>query len=337
MKVLRLHAKNQFQLHDEDPPGPSNGEEMVRVTSVGICGSDLHWLEGGGIGADRLERPLVLGHEFAGVIANGKREGTAVAVDPAVPCLRCEFCLEGHPNLCTNVRFSGHAETDGALREAMAWPSHCLFPLPEGFSADDGAMLEPLGVAIHAIDLAKVGPAATVGVFGSGPIGLLVMQVARAAGATRIFATDIRPHRLDAAAEAGATDTIAADGSEAKQILEATGGRGVDVAFEAAGTNEAVEAAIDASRPGARVLLIGIPSDDRTSFTASAARRKGLTLMLARRMKHVYPRAIELVRSGRVDVRSMVSHQFGLEDYAEAFDVALHRQGLKVMIHPTDV
>lgn len=337
MRSLRLHAKNQFQLHDEEPPQPRSGEELVRIASVGICGSDLHWLEGGGIGADRLERPLVLGHEFAGVIAEGPRKGTAVAVDPAISCLRCEFCLGGHPNLCTSVHFSGHGETDGALREAMAWPSRCLFPLPEGFSPDDGAMLEPLGVAIHAVDLGKVKPGSTVGVFGSGPIGLLVMQVARAAGATRIFATDTRPHRLEAAVEAGATETIAADGSEAKQILKATGGRGVDVAIEAAGSNDAVEAAIDASRPGARVVLIGIPGDDRTFFTASSARRKGLSLLLTRRMKHVYPKAIELVRSGRVDVRSMVSHRFPLDDYEEAFDVALHRRGLKVVIHPTEV
>ena len=336
MKSLRLHAKNEFRLHEEEPPVPANGEELVRITSVGICGSDLHWLEGGGIGADRLEQPLVLGHEFAGVIVDGEREGTPVAVDPAIPCLRCEFCLDGHPNLCTDVRFSGHLETDGALREMMAWPSHCLFPIPEDFTADDGAMLEPLGVAIHAIDLAKVEPAASVGVFGSGPIGLLVMQVARVAGATRIFATDLRAHRLDAAVQAGATDVFEADGREAERILKATGGKGVDVAIEAAGANEAVEAAIDAARPGARAVFIGIPSDDRTSFTASAARRKGLTLKLARRMKHVYPRAIELVRSGRVDVRSMVSHRYGLDNYAEAFDVARRRQGLKVVIHPTE-
>ena len=336
MKTLRLHSKGTFRLHDEDRPAASKDEELVRITSVGICGSDLHWLEGGGIGSDRLERPLVLGHEFAGVIAEGERAGTPVAVDPAVPCLRCEFCLSGHPNLCTNVRFSGHAETDGALREYMPWPSHCLFPLPEGFSADDGAMLEPLGVAIHAIDLGKVEPATTVGVFGSGPIGLLVMQVAKAAGATRIIATDKREHRLEAAREAGATDLFEADGSEADMILKSTEGRGVDIAFEAAGDNQAVEAAIDAARPGARIVLIGIPSDDRTSFTASAARRKGLTLLLARRMKHVYPRAIELVRSGRIDVRSMVSHQFDLEQYDEAFDVAMQRRGLKVVIHPTN-
>lgn len=336
MKALRLHEKGTFKLHDEDPPRPRKGEELVRVTSVGICGSDLHWLEDGGIGSDRLERPLVLGHEFAGVIAAGEREGTPVAVDPAVPCLRCEFCLGGHPNLCTSVRFSGHAETDGALREYMAWPSHCLFRLPPEFTADDGAMLEPLGVAIHAVDLGKVEPAMSVGVFGCGPIGLLVMQVARAAGATRIFATDKRAHRLEAAREAGATEVLEADGSEADKIQQATDGRGVDVAFEAAGDNEAVEAAIDAARPGARLVLIGIPSDDRTSFTASAARRKGLSLLLARRMKHVYPRAIELVRSGRVDVRSMVSHQFDLADYEEAFDVALHRRGHKVVIHPTN-
>lgn len=334
MTTARLHARDDLRLHAEDEPEPRPGEALVRVTAVGICGSDLHWFEDGGIGDARLDRPLVLGHEFAGVVERGPGEGRLVAVDPAVPCGVCDFCLEGDPNLCEHVRFAGHGGVDGALRERMAWPTACLFPLPEGFTAEDGAMLEPLGVAIHAVDLGKVRPGATVGVFGCGPIGLLTLQVARAAGATRLVVTDPLPHRLDAARALGATDAFPADGSEAAAVLAATGGRGVDVAFEAAGANAAVEAAIDACRPGARVVLIGIPSDDRTAFGASTARRKGLTLKLVRRMKHTYPRAIALVASGHVDVRSLVTHRFTLADAARAFAVARRREGLKVVVGP---
>lgn len=336
MNVLRLHAGGDLRLHQEPKPVPADGEVLVRVTSVGLCGSDLHWFDEAGIGDAQLDRPLVLGHECAGVIASGERSGQRVAIDPAVPCTACVFCREGHPNLCETMRFAGHSTQDGGLQEYMAWPSDGLVPVPDGFTDEEIAMLEPLGVAIHAVSLGKVEPAMTVGIFGCGPIGLLILQVAKAAGATRIVATDKHPHRLEAARALGATAAIEADaGREQEAVWEATGGEGVTVAFEAATENAAVETAIAAARPGGRVVLTGIPSDDRTAFQASVARRKGLTLKLTRRMKHTYPRAIELVERGRVDVRALVSHRFPLEQADEAFGVAQRRAGLKVVIEPT--
>ena len=332
MRVVRLHGPRDLRMGTEPEPVPPAGERLVRITAVGICGSDLHWMAEGAIGETRLERPLVLGHEFAGVLdsANG---GAAVAVDPAVTCGTCLRCQEGDPNLCEGTRFAGHALNDGAMQEYLSWPDHCLVPLPSEFSAADGAMLEPLGVAIHAVDLGKVRPGFSVGVFGSGPIGLLTLQVARAAGATKLIATDLLDHRLEAARRLGAHEVFRARGGmESGGIVEATGG--VDVAFDAAGTNEALAAAIESVRPGGRVVVIGIPSEDETVLTASTVRRKGLTVKWVRRMKHTYPRAIELVRSGAVDVRSMISHTFPLERYDEAFRVALSREGLKVMIQP---
>jgi L-iditol 2-dehydrogenase len=302
---------------------------------VGVCGSDLHWLSAGSIGDARLEKPLVLGHEFAGVIASGKREGQRVAVDPNVACGWCEFCLEGNPNLCAHLRFAGHGAEDGALREYMAWPTKCLFRLPDSISDADGVVLEPLGVAIHAVDLGHVKPGMTVGIFGCGPIGLLILQVARAAGATSLLVTERLPHRLEAARVLGATVAFrTGDGRESDEVLRASGGQGVDVAFEASEENGAVEAAIAATRPGGRVVLVGIPDDDRTCFTASVARRKGLTIKMTRRMKHVYPRAIRLVERGLVDTKALVSHRFSLADFEEAFAIAQRREGLKVIIEP---
>lgn len=335
MKVLRLHGVRDLRLRDEPEPVPGPGEVFLRVTAVGLCGSDLHWFSEAGIGDARLQEPLVLGHEFAGVIESGERRGQRVAVDPAVPCGRCDFCLEGNPNLCSTLRFAGHGTEDGALREYMAWPTHCLHPLPDSLTDADGVMLEPLGVAIHAVDLGHLRLGMTVGVFGCGPIGLLVLQVARVAGATHVIATDKLPHRLEAARSLGATAVFqAAGGRESSEILAATDGKGVDVAFEVAGENEAVETAIAAAKPGARVVLIGIPADDRTAFAASIARRKGLTIKLTRRMKPVYPRAIRLVGSGLVDVRSLVTHRFPLEEFDKAFSAAQGREGLKVIIEP---
>jgi L-iditol 2-dehydrogenase len=333
MKVLRLHAPGDLQLHTESMPLPGPGESLVRVKAVGICGSDLHWFAHGSIGDARLDRPLVLGHEFAGVIADGPRGGERVAVDPAIACHRCEYCLEGNPNLCTNLRFAGHGAQDGALREVLCWPGECLFPLPDSISDTDGAMLEPLGVALHAIDLGRLRAGMSVGVFGAGPIGLLILQLAHRSGARTLFATDRLPHRLEAARGLGATKAILAEnGSEVQEVQAATDGRGVDVAFEAAGDNAAVEAAVATVKPGGRVILAGIPDDDRTSFPASVARRKGLTIKLVRRMKLTYPRAIRLVQSGQVDVSSLVTHNFPLEKSRAAFELAGRREGLKVMI-----
>jgi L-iditol 2-dehydrogenase len=339
MRVARLHGVGDIRLTDEPVPEVPPGHSLVRVTATGICGSDLHWYAEGGIGDARLDEPLVIGHEFAGVIEGGPRDGEAVAVDPAMPCGECELCLEGHRNLCLRIRFAGHGHQDGGLREYVAWPTELLYTLPDGFTAADGAVLEPLGVAIHAVDLAHLRVGSTVGVFGCGPIGLLLIQVARAAGASTIVAVDPLAHRRAAAGRLGADLVLAPDEVGDPGTLAARAGgnaHGVHVAFEVAGVDDAVALAVDAARPGARVVLVGIPGEDRTSFPAGTARRKGLTLLLSRRMKEVYPRAIALVRSGRVDVRSVVSDSFALEDVGKAFEVAVARTGLKVVVGSAD-
>jgi L-iditol 2-dehydrogenase len=245
-----------------------------------------------------------------------------------------------------NLRFAGHGSEDGALREFIAWPGECLHPLPESLSETEGAMLEPLGVALHAVDLSKLQIGMTVGVFGCGPIGLLILQLARLAGARSLIATDRLRHRLEAAQSLGATRVVLV-GSESEasplsevevlnravqEVMEASDGRGVDVAFEAAGDNQAVETAIVTVKPGGRVILVGIPPDDRTSFSASAARRKGLTIKLVRRMKFTYPRAVHLVTSQQVDVRTLVTHLFPLEQAQQAFALAQRREGLKCIV-----
>jgi len=329
MKSVRLHGSGDLQNHEEPVPVADAGEKLVRIKAVGVCGSDLHWFSEGSIGDAKLERPLVLGHEFAGETEDGQR----VAIDPAIPCGHCEFCEHGDPNLCSALVFAGHGKHDGALREWMPWNEKSLFPIPDSLSFADGAMLEPLGVAIHTVDLGKIKAGMTVGVFGCGPIGLLIIQMAKISGAANIIATDKLAHRVDAAKTFGANHAFLAEGSrELGEIQAATNGRGVDVAFEAAGTQDAVDASFDAVVPGGKVILAGIPDDDRTSFSASIARRKGLTIKLVRRMKHTYPRAIELVSKGLVDVRSLVTHRFPLDQAIEAFEVANRREGLKIII-----
>ncbi len=330
MRVARLHGRGDLRLHDEERPRPGPGERLVRVGAVGLCGSDLHWFSEGGIGGvDPLARPFVLGHELGGRTEDGR----VVAVDPARPCERCRNCIEGDFNLCPHTRFAGDGAQDGGLQEWIAWPERALIPLPPGLTPADAAMLEPLGIALHAMDLGHLRAGETVGVFGCGPIGLLMIQVARAGG-SRVFATDLpaRPHRLEAARALGAEVFAAEAGREGGAIREAAGSGGLDAALETAGDDAAVDAAVEAARPGARVVLVGIPSQTRTSFVAGTARRKGLSLVLARRMGHVYPRAIALVASGRVNVRSVVTHRFPLESVRMAFEAAEKRVGLKVLV-----
>ena len=311
-------------------PGPctiyADGEALVRVTAVGICGSDLHWWTEGAIGDAKLSRPLVLGHEGAGVIAAGPRRGERVAIDPAIPCEACRACHDGYRNLCYNIRFAGHGETDGMLREQLRWPARLLYPLPDQVSDDAGALLEPLGVALHAMDLGHVPFGGRVAVVGCGPIGLLLLQVLRVAGAGPVTAVEPLPHRREAAAGYGA-DQVAEPDADLT-------GYGADVAFEVAGTDDAVRLAMQSVRPGGRVVLAGIPDHDVTTFPASLARRKGLTIAMVRRMNDVYPRAIGLAARGAVALEPLVSRRAGLDEAVTAFATAQRRVGLKVLIVP---
>jgi L-iditol 2-dehydrogenase len=334
VKVARLHGVGDVRIDEEPAPRADAGTSLVRVTAVGLCGSDLHWFGEGAIGDARLSQPLVLGHEFAGVVESGPLVGRRVAVDPAIPCLDCPQCHDGNRNLCIRIAFAGHGEQDGGLREYLAWPSRQLHPLPARISDAGGAMLEPLGVALHAFDLGHARVAASAAVVGCGPIGLLLIQVARAAGASLVIGVDPLPHRRAAAKSFGADAVLTPQEARVVNPADLGAEGGVGVAFEVAGTDDAVRGAMELARPGARVVLAGIPDDDSTTFPASLARRKGLTLALVRRMKDVYPRAIRMVEQGLVDVESVVTRRFPLEQTAEAFATAATRDGLKVLIEP---
>jgi len=330
VRAARLHGPGDLRVGEEPEPKAGAGMSLVRVTAVGICGSDLHWWDEGAIGDATLAHPLVLGHEGAGVIAEGPRRGERVAIDPAIICGTCRACRDGYANLCYRIQFAGHGETDGMMRELMAWPAELLHPLPDTVTDADGALLEPLGVAVHSADLGHLPFAGTASVIGCGPIGLLLISVLKAAGASSVLAVEPLAHRREAAARYGA-DLVAEPGAlDLRELV----GAGVDVAFEAAGNDEGVRLALESVRPGGRVVLAGIPGDDAITFQASVARRKGLTIAMVRRMNQVYPRAISLAARGVVDLGSLVSTRAGLGSAAGAFGEAARRTGLKVLIEP---
>ena len=330
MLVARLHGIADLRIADEPTPEVEAGQSLVKVTAVGICGSDLHWWSEGGIGDAVIDQPLTPGHEAAGIIASGPRAGERVAIDPAITCGHCELCLRGYRNLCLNIRFAGHGTLDGAMAEFIAWPSHLLPALPDAFSDSDGALLEPLGVAIHAVDLGHLPLSGSTAVVGCGPIGLLLIQLLRASGAGTVIAFDPLPHRREAALRLGADPVLDPARVDEAQLAELTG-IGVDVAFEIAGTDDAVQLAVAVVRAGGRVVLAGIPGDDSIRLPASNSRRKGLTIAMSRRMNDTYPRAIALAETGKIDL-GIVSHQFPLAQAADAMSLAATRQGHKTIV-----
>lgn len=322
-------------MHSESEPVPGPDEGLVRVTAVGLCGSDLHWFEDGGIGEDRVQDPFVLGHEMGGVIASGTNEGERVVIEPANPCGHCDVCRAGHSNLCQQVQFCGHYPTPGGLSTFLAWPRHLLIPIPDTIEGDDVALLEPLGIALHAIDLGQFQEGMSAGVYGCGPIGLFLIRALRAAGAGRIQATDSLPHRLEAALASGADDVRVTRVDGQPEGVQNWGP--VDVTFEAAGEDAAVETALRTVRTGGRVVIVGIPPTDRTSFGASLGREKGLTIALSRRMKqHHMLEAIDLVDRGAIDLGGIITSRYPIDQGSVAFAELVSRSGLKIVIKPSD-
>ena len=312
-------------------------EVLLEVAAVGLCGSDLHYYKDGGIGSARIGEPFVPGHEFGGWLADdlpelGLRGGTLVAVDPNKACGQCAHCREGHPNLCPHVEFIGAPPFDGAMTERLWVPKRSVVPVPEDFAAIDAVMLEPLGVAIHAVGLAKPRLMERVAIVGCGPIGLLILQVLHAAGAGEILAVDPLAHRREAAARLGAART----GASVAEIPAWTAGEGAPLVVEATNSPDGMRDAVLAARIGGRIVLVGIPDGDVYTLSAAEARRRALKIKFARRMGEVYRQAITLLASGKVDVASIVSHTFSLEETPEAF--RLHAENapgmLKSVIFP---
>ena len=345
MTGVRLHGARDLRVEDlPDPPPPGPGEVLIRVTAAGICGSDLHSYNHARIGDTLVSAPLVLGHEFAGVVEQCGRDaasgdgrplcaGLRVAVDPATPCEKCDMCLRGDSHICRRLHFCGLSPDDGCFREKLVSPARSCFILPTDIDDERGAMLEPLGVAMHAVDLCRIMQGDTVALYGAGPIGLLILQLARNAGAASVYVVEPLPWRLSLAQRFGGIPVDPAADPVA-DIMRKTGDRGVDVAVEAAWADSSVQNVAESAVPGGRVVLVGIPGDNRLSLDHSTARRKELSFFFSRRMKHTYPGAIRLVQKKHVDLEGLITHRFPLSELPAAFALnARYSEGVvKVII-----
>ena len=343
MKALVLEEYNQLVLQEIPPPQPAPAELLIRVAACGICGSDVHGYDGS---SGRRIPPIVMGHEAAGVVAavgesvSRFRQGDRVTFDSTVFCGACPFCLRGEINLCDRRQVlgvsCGEYRRAGAFAEFVTVPERIAHRLPPSMSFAEAAMLEPTAVALHAVAVSQVTAGATALVLGAGMIGLLTLQAARAAGCSRVFIADIDATRLELARQLGATDVLHLSGSDlAREILTQTG-TGVDVAYEAVGRQETIETAIASVRKGGTVTLIGNIAPQVTIPLQVVVSRQ-LRLQGTAASAGEYPQAIDLIASGIIQVKPLITAVAPLEEGPRWFErLHAHEPNLmKIVLTPT--
>lgn len=343
MKALLLSEYKHLSLADLPDPVPGAGEVLVRVAACGICGSDVHGYDGS---TGRRIPPIVMGHEAAGVVAAvgegvaGYRVGDRVTFDSTVYCGECEYCRRGEVNLCDRRQVVGVSCGDyrraGAFAEYVAVPERILYRLPDGLSFSDAAMLEAVSVAIHAVRVAEVKGGETALVIGAGMIGLLILQAAKASGCSRVFVADVDPTRLELARSLGADVVIdSSRESLAVRIDELTAGRGVDVALEAVGRTETVVAAIEATRKGGTVVLVGNIAPEVTIPLQKVVTRQ-IRLQGSCASAGEYLQAMQWMAEGRIKVAPLITAVAPLDE-GPAWFARLHAREpdlMKVVLDP---
>jgi L-iditol 2-dehydrogenase len=343
MKALLLSEYNRLEITDFPVPQPGPAEILVRVAACGICGSDVHGFDGS---SGRRIPPLVMGHEAAGTIdalghdVTGFAAGERVTFDSTVSCGACVFCKQGQVNLCDKREVLGVSCGDyrraGAFAEYVTVPAHIVYRLPEQIAFAEAALLEAVAVAIHAVSLAEIAPNSSALVLGAGTIGLLCMQALRVAGCSRVFIADVDESRLGVAKTLGATGVLCAQSDLTTQLSGLTDGEGVDLAVEAVGKNETVASSIAAVRKGATVILVGNISPEVTLPLQKVVTRQ-IRLQGSCASAGEYPRAIELMASGAINVKPLITAVAPLEQGPEWFKRLHAREpGItKVVLTPT--
>lgn len=340
MKAIVVHSAKDLRIEDREIPTRDVDQVLIKLAAGGICGSDLHYYDDGGFGAVRLREPMILGHEVSGYVVeigagvSGLSKGQLVAISPSRPCHGCSFCHTGMPHHCLNMRFYGSAmpfpHVQGAFREFIVADAAQCVPA-DGLSAAQAAVAEPLAVCLHAACQAGDMVGKRVLVTGCGPIGMLCILVARAAGATEIVATDITPFTLDMARKLG-VDLALNMLTDPDGLNQFTADKGYfDVQFECSGAAAALNAAIPALRPRAVLVQLGLGGDMQLPVQAMSV--KEIAFKGSFRFHDEFFTAVKLMQTGQIDVTPLITHEFALDDALAAFEMASDRsQAIKTQI-----
>jgi len=338
-----LVKPGQLRLEDTPIPEPKRGEIQIAIRTVGICGTDLHYFAHGGFGDVVMKQPLIPGHESCGIVTKlGEgvthlKVGDRVGIEPGPTCRNCELCYEGRYNLCPDIKPLGMPPYDGTLRRFYVHPADLCIKMPDHVTDDEGAMLEPLSCVIHACRRGRITFGQKVLVCGSGPIGLLAMLTAKAMGACVVTATDVDQSRLDMAKKIGADHVIlvkpgVTPRSIADEIVRAMGKR-ADVTLECSGVESSLQTALFATRTAGVLVLVGI-GKDTVNFPIVDAATREIDIVSGFGHAHSYTAGLEMIASGAIDVKPLISHHFPLEKVSEAYETAKNSSGgaMKIII-----
>ncbi|MDD5457904.1 MAG: alcohol dehydrogenase catalytic domain-containing protein [Phycisphaerae bacterium] len=329
MKAVVLTGIRDMEICDLPEPKIEKADEvLLKIEKVGVCGSDVHYYETGRIGSQVVKFPFIVGHECAATVVavgdNVKRlkAGDRVVVDPAISCSKCDQCLAGRKNTCRNLKFLGcPGQTSGCLCEYIVMPQESCFSVSTDFSFERGVLCEPLAIGLYAVKQAKLKEGANIAILGAGPIGLSCLVCSRYRNVGKSFVTDKISERITVAQNGGASWTGNPDKQDIIAEILKQQPDGVDAVFECAGQQETMDQAIEILKPGGKLMLIGIPREDRVTFVIDKMRRKELTVVNVRRQNEVTQECIDLVGTDKIDVDFMITHRFAPEQSKEAFEL----------------
>lgn len=343
MKAMVLTGIREIQIIEKPVPEIEKPDEvLIKVKSVGVCGSDIHYYNEGRIGSQVVKFPFTLGHECSGIVektGSGVRKlktGDHVAIDPAMPCFKCSQCKTGRYHTCLNLKFLGcPGQAEGSLSEYIVIPESSCYRVDKNMSFDIATLSEPLSIGLYATELAGKLKGLKIGILGSGPIGISVLLMAVQKKVSEVFITDLIDERLALASRMGAAWTGNPDKQDIVGDIKSVCPGLLDTVFDCCGKQEAVDQGISLLKPGGTLVLVGIPSFENWLFRAEDIRRREITIKNVRRQNEMTKPTLDLISSGKIKPEKMITHSFGLDRVADAFElVAGYRDGvMKAMVH----
>lgn len=329
-RVAKLVEIGKIKISYEELPPLQKDEVLVAIKSVGICGSDIHYFLEGGLGSFKQKLPMGMGHEPSGIVTNSLasefKKGDRVTIEPGRACFLCSFCVQGKQNLCENVTFMG-ANAPGALADYVIVHKSQLAKIPAKMSFKMAALLEPLGIGLHTLNLIRPKNTESATIFGAGPIGLCLMKILQKAGMTEIYMIDVLPYRVTFAKKMGATKAFLYKDAVV-EIKKLTGNRGTTYTFDTAGSQEAITACGELVSVGGTIGLIGIPTTDFIQYNPHRLRTKEISIQNVRRSNQTMHDCVKLF-SNDFELEKMITHSFDLKDVQKGFDiVSAHKENV---------